>query len=75
MENVAMWWQRRYYADGFEDGRRCMIQGMHLEKIKNGNKMDYPLEPPEGGSPPDTLTLAQWNWFQSSSLQNCKIGR
>lgn len=35
--------------------------------------MESPLEPSEGTSPTDTLTLAQWNPCQASYLQNCKI--
>lgn len=42
-------------------------------EIKKGNKMNSNLEPWERGSPPNTLTLAQWNGGQSSGPQICKI--
>ena len=43
------------------------------EDLKNGNKMNSNLEPWERGNSPNTLTLAQWNWGQSSDPQICKI--
>ena len=34
-------------------------------------EMDSPLRAARGNSPANTLTLAHWNWFGTSDLQNC----
>lgn len=56
----------RFYAEGFEGGRRrCVLKAVgSLEKVMalrrwKSQGTDSPLEPPKGASPADTLTLTQ----------------
>lgn len=39
---------------------------------EEANEADPALEPPEGSSPANTLTVAQWDPHQTSGLQNWK---
>lgn len=46
-------------------------QGMQASlEAGKGKEMAFPLEPPEGTGPAQTLLLAQQDLFQTSELQN-----
>lgn len=55
-----------------------MEEGASIQTIQTATRswkckeMDSPLKPTERTSPTDTITLAQWNWLQTSGVQNCK---
>lgn len=63
-------WQRR----GGEDDMIMEAEiGVMLEGRERARKQILPSgDVPERTSPTDTLTLAQWNWFPTSDLQDCK---
>lgn len=55
----------------FEEG--VMHQGVQgPPKDRKGKEMDYPLQLLKGTSPPNTFTLVQWNWFETSGFRTVR---
>ena len=69
-----MWGQSRGWSDALWRQRKGHSQRIQaaIRIWKKGGKIGSPSELPERTSLANTLTLAQWNWLQTSDLQNCK---
>lgn len=66
--------KRRCYDAGFEDERRdprSKCECLPIRWKRQANRYSSGL--PKRTSPADTFILVQWNWFQTSNNQNCKI--
>ena len=65
-------WQQKQEVGVMQGRSHEPRNASSLQRLEKGKETKAPLESPEGTSPAGPLMLTQWNWFQTSGLQNYK---